>query len=105
VHPRSEDCILGGTLEVGNWDTEPDPAETAAILERCIDIAPPLAGVRVFESVVGLRPGRPRVRVELDHDLLPIPVIHDYGHGGAGITVSWGCAQDVAALVDQVAAW
>jgi D-amino-acid oxidase len=104
VHPRSEDCILGGTLEVGNWDTEPDPAETAAILERCIDIAPPLAGVRVLESVAGLRPGRPRVRVELDHDLLPIPVIHDYGHGGAGITISWGCAQDVAALVDQVAA-
>ena len=47
VHPRSKDCILGGTLEVGSWNTEPDPAETAAILARCTDIVPALAGVRV----------------------------------------------------------
>jgi D-amino-acid oxidase len=99
VHPRSRDCILGGTLDVGRWDTEPDPAETAAILDRCSDIAPRLAAAQVIESVVGLRPGRREVRVELDRDLLPVPVIHDYGHGGAGITIGWGCAQDVAALV------
>jgi D-amino-acid oxidase len=97
VHPRSEDCILGGTLEVGSWHTEPDPAQTAAILARCTDIAPQLAASRVIETVVGLRPGRPEVRVELDHELLPVPVVHDYGHGGAGITIGWGCAQDVVA--------
>ena len=101
VHPRSKDCVLGGTLEIGSWDTEPDPAETTAILERCIDIAPPLTGARILESLVGLRPGRPKVRVELDHELLPIPVIHNYGHGGSGITVGWGCAQDVVALLQQ----
>jgi D-amino-acid oxidase len=104
VHPRSEDCILGGTLDVGTWDTAPNPSETTAILQRCIDIAPPLERSRVLESIVGLRPGRPQVRVELDHDLLPIPVIHDYGHGGSGITIGWGCAQDVAALVQQLTA-
>jgi D-amino-acid oxidase len=102
VHPRSKDCILGGTLEVGSWHTEPDPAQTAAILDRCIDIAPPLAASRVLETVVGLRPGRRHVRVELDRDLLPVPVIHDYGHGGSGITIGWGCAHDVAALVEQL---
>ena len=101
VHPRSEDCILGGTLDVGSWDTRPDPAQTAAILDRCTDIAPQLSGSRVLQTLVGLRPGRPEVRVELDHDLLPVPVIHNYGHGGAGITTSWGCAQDVAALVPR----
>jgi D-amino-acid oxidase len=104
VHPRSEDCILGGTLEVGSWHTEPDPAEAAAILERCTDIAPQLVQSRVLETVVGLRPGRAEVRVELDHDSLPVPVIHDYGHGGSGITIGWGCAQDVAALAQQVEA-
>jgi len=103
VHPRSRDCILGGTLEVGSWDTEPDPAETLAILERCVDIVPALAGAPVLDSVVGLRPGRPEVRVELDDTLLPVPVVHDYGHGGAGITIGWGCAQDVTALVASVA--
>ena len=102
VHPRSKDCILGGTLDVGSWRTEPDPAETAAILDRCIDIAPQLTASRVLETVVGLRPGRPEVRVELDRDLLPVPVIHDYGHGGAGITIGWGCAQDVAALAAEL---
>ncbi|HXH77527.1 FAD-dependent oxidoreductase [Nocardioides sp.] len=104
VHPRSEDCILGGTLDVGDWHTEPDPAETAAILERCIDIAPRLADAEVLESVVGLRPGRREVRVELDEDLLPVPVVHDYGHGGAGITIGWGCGEDVASLVGELAA-
>jgi D-amino-acid oxidase len=103
VHPRSKDCILGGTLEVGSWNTEPDPAETAAILERCTDIVPALAGARVLESIAGLRPGRPEVRVEMDRDLLPVPVVHNYGHGGSGITVSWGCAQDVAGLVGELA--
>ena len=44
VHPRTTDCILGGTLEVGSWDTTPDPAQTAAILDRCADIAPAVAG-------------------------------------------------------------
>lgn len=99
VHPRSEDCILGGTLGVGSWDTEPDLSQTAAILDRCTDLAPRLAGSRVLETVVGLRPGRPEVRVERDLDLLPVPVVHNYGHGGAGITVSWGCARDVVDLV------
>ena len=39
MHPRSTDCILGGTLDEGSWDTEPDPAQTTAILQRCTDIA------------------------------------------------------------------
>ncbi|HEX5916366.1 MAG TPA: FAD-dependent oxidoreductase [Nocardioides sp.] len=102
VHPRSVDCILGGTLEEGSWETEPDPAETTAILERCTDIAPGLADAEVIESVAGLRPGRPEVRVELDEDVAPVPVVHNYGHGGSGITIGWGCAQDVAALVAEV---
>ena len=103
VHPRSTDCILGGTLEEGSWSTDPDPAETAAILDRCTDIAPRLADARVIETIAGLRPGRPEVRVELDEDLVPVPVVHNYGHGGSGITIGWGCAHDVAALVAEVA--
>lgn len=99
VHPRTDDVVLGGTLETGRWDTEPDPAETAAILARCTEIEPRLAGVRVLDSVVGLRPGRPTIRVERDLDLLPVPVVHDYGHGGSGVTVSWGCAREVVGLV------
>lgn len=102
VHPRTNDCILGGTLERGRWDTEPDVDETAAILRRCTDIVPALADAEVIESVAGLRPGRPQVRLEIDHTLLPVPVVHNYGHGGSGITLGWGCAAEVDGLVGQL---
>jgi D-amino-acid oxidase len=100
VHPRAADCILGGTLDVGRWDTEPDPAVAESILRRCRDLVPELAAADVIEHVVGLRPGRPEVRLEESE---PGPsgtrILHDYGHGGAGITLAWGCAEDVVRLV------
>lgn len=100
VHPRSGDCILGGTLERGVWDTRPDDAETAAILSRCRDIVPQIAAAEVLETVVGLRPGRPEVRLERDDSLLDgVPVVHNYGHGGSGVTLGWGCAAEAARLV------
>jgi D-amino-acid oxidase len=46
---------------------------------------------------VGLRPVRPEVRLEAVGR-----VIHCYGHGGAGVTVSWGCAEEVLGLVEQL---
>jgi D-amino-acid oxidase len=97
VHPRTDDCILGGTLEKGVWDTTPDPATTAAILKRCADLVPELAGAEVLAELAGLRPGRPEVRLE--REALDVPVVHNYGHGGSGITLSWGCAADVVALL------
>lgn len=103
VHPRTTDCILGGTLERGRWDTKPDAEETAAILRRCTDIVPALADAEVIDSVVGLRPGRPQVRLEIDHTLLPVPVVHNYGHGGSGVTAGWGCADEVTAMIGQLA--
>ncbi|MBC3195082.1 FAD-dependent oxidoreductase [Pseudonocardia sp. C8] len=102
VHPRVHDCILGGTLDEGAWDTNPDPAVGAAIVRRCLDIAPALRGAEVLEHVAGLRPARPEVRLEAEPATAGRPrVIHDYGHGGSGITLSWGCADDVAALAGQ----
>ena len=104
VHPRTRDCILGGTLEIGEWDTTPDVEQTAAILKRCADIVPALAGAPVIESIVGLRPGRQEIRLEVDESLLPVPVVHNYGHGGSGVTVGWGCAAAAADLVDSLSA-
>jgi D-amino-acid oxidase len=99
VHPRTRDCILGGTLDEGEWDTSVDPAAGAAIVERCADLVPALRGAPVLEQVVGLRPGRPTVRLEEDGRTGTARVVHNYGHGGAGITLSWGCAREVADLV------
>jgi D-amino-acid oxidase len=100
VHPRRGDCILGGTLDEGRWDTAVDPAAGAAIVERCCDLVPALRGARVLEHVVGLRPGRSTVRLEEAEPLNSgARVVHNYGHGGAGVTLSWGCAREVASLV------
>jgi len=101
VHPRSRDVILGGTIDTDAWDTTPDQDVTASILSRCADIVPALAEIDPVAAVVGLRPGRSEIRVETDMSLLPVPVVHNYGHGGSGITVGWGCAADVVALVDH----
>jgi len=54
---------------------------------------------RVIREVVGLRPFRPegfRVEAERVGNKL---LVHNYGHGGAGITLSWGTASLALDLV------
>lgn len=98
VIPRSGDCILGGTVDEGNASLVPDAEVARGILERNAPLLPPGAVFRVVEHKVGLRPGRPSVRVEAEMSGERV-VVHDYGHGGAGVTLSWGCAEEVVALV------
>jgi D-amino-acid oxidase len=97
VVPRSKDCVLGGTAEEGAWDTRPDP-EAAGILRRCAALEPLLEDAEVLEHGVGLRPGRPEVRLELEGLADGTPLVHNYGHGGSGVTLSWGCAEEAAGL-------
>ena len=98
VVPRSDDCVLGGSVGEGDCDLEPSAQTTAAILERCRALEPGLADARVLSVSVGLRPGRDEVRLEAERDGNGL-VVHNYGHGGAGVTLSWGCAEDVVRCV------
>lgn len=104
IHPRTDDCILGGTLDEHRWDTDVDPIEATSILARCIEMEPRLADAEVLEHVVGLRPARPTVRVE-ESATGPgrARLLHNYGHGGSGITLGWGCAQDIVELAGSAA--
>ena len=97
VIPRAHDIVVGGTDDAGEWDRTPSPEIADEILRRATDLVPALARTRVLRHKVGLRPARPEVRLERVGD-----VIHCYGHGGAGVTLSWGCAAEVAALADAV---
>lgn len=94
VVPRSRDIVIGGTDVEGEWSRTPSPEVASAILRRALRLVPELAGADVLAHRVGLRPARPTVRLERVED-----VVHCYGHGGSGVTLSWGCADEVAALV------
>lgn len=98
VIPRSRDVVLGGTAEEGAWDTAPDPDVAEEIRRRCAELEPRVADLPVVGHAVGLRPDRPSVRLERV-DVDGTAVVHDYGHGGAGVTLSWGCADEVAQLI------
>jgi D-amino-acid oxidase len=103
IVPRSADIVVGGTADVGGRSLAPDPATSRAILERARRLEPRLAGARVLSHAVGLRPGRPEVRLETEH-LDVGAVVHNYGHGGAGFTLCWGCADEAAELAERVLA-
>ena len=107
IVPRGCDqLILGGfaepnesRLDIGLDNYEP----VREVLRRCVEFLPALRGVKIddVEPVrVGLRPARQQnVRLERQHGT---SIVHNYGHGGSGVTLSWGCAEDAAKLVEQI---
>lgn len=98
--PHGDTVILGGVAQPDAWSREPDSATAQAILARCAGVEPRLRNAQVLDHRVGLRPTRPYVRVERV-TVNDRAVIHNYGHGGAGVTLSWGCAADACALVGE----
>lgn len=98
LFPQPYGLLLGGTADDDAWDTTPDPAVAAVVVARCARVEPRVATARVLAHRSGLRPCRDAVRLEVEHLPGGRICIHNYGHGGAGVTVSWGCAAEVAAL-------
>jgi len=98
VVPRSRDIVVGGTDEEGEWSRSADPDTAKLLVERAVELVPELARARVLGHRVGLRPVRPEVRLEAE-DRGGTRVVHCYGHGGAGVTLAWGCAAEVVELV------
>jgi len=95
VIPRRDDCVLGGCND--NLESM-DETITTRIVDECSRVLNvPLV---VKDSREGNRPFRKSgVRVEADILSDGRRVIHNYGHGGAGFSLSWGCAHKVAELV------
>jgi D-amino-acid oxidase len=98
MFPHGDTILLGGTNDEGNWDQDPQKPIAERIVAGCAEIDPRLRGVEILGHRVGLRPCRPEVRLEsepLDGGVL----WHNYGHGGAGISLSWGCAAELTESV------
>lgn len=99
--PQPGRLVLGGTAETDDWNAEPDPGTAQRIVARCARVRPEIARARIIGHRVGLRPARDAgVRIEAE----PLPgggrLVHNYGHGGAGVTVALGCARAAAGLID-----
>ncbi|NUR02242.1 MAG: FAD-dependent oxidoreductase [Streptomyces sp.] len=96
--PQPGRLLLGGTADEDAWSLEPDPEVASAIVRRCAALRPEIAGARVLGHYVGLRPVRDAVRLEREVLTGGRVLVHNYGHGGAGVTVAWGCAEEAAGL-------
>lgn len=101
--------ILGGTFQPDNWESQPDPDTSLRIMSRIVEAVPHIAGgkgvagLSVVRHGVGLRPYRKSgVRIEKEKLDDHTWIVHNYGHGGWGYQGSYGCAQDVVALVEKV---
>lgn len=101
--PYPDHVVLGGTQSRGETSTEPDQEVAERILRRCIAVEPRLGNARVRGHQVGLRPARPAVRLEVEQ-IGAARCVHNYGHGGSGVTLSWGSAFHAAALLGEPAA-
>jgi D-amino-acid oxidase len=97
--PHGDVIVLGGTAHKGAFDLPPRPEISARILRDCAAVFPALRGARVVAERVGLRPYRPQVRLEAETLPGGRTLWHNYGHGGAGVTLSWGCAREITAAV------
>ncbi len=104
ILPRKDGCVLGGISQKDNWNLNVDPAVSEDILVRCEQALPGIRQAPIIAELVGLRPGRYEVRLEREQLTDDCTVIHNYGHGGIGFTLSWGCAVDVVDLAQQVIA-
>ena len=96
--PRRDVTVLGGTAQKGDWDLNIREKDTEYILSKCEALWPELDRTKIVGQAVGLRPSRYEVRLEQEN-IDSRTIIHNYGHGGAGVTLSWGCADEVVRLL------
>ncbi|KAL0958106.1 hypothetical protein HGRIS_000276 [Hohenbuehelia grisea] len=119
---RSGDVILGGTRDKDDWFPLPRPDTTTKILTRTLALCPELTPPEtrsngrqptvddlrsiIVEEGCGLRPAREGgVRVEVEYvsaganSTAKVPIVYNYGHGGAGFQSSWGTAAEALRLL------
>lgn len=101
IIPNHKYCVLGGSAERDRWDVSVSDEEIEDIVERCARLDSRVRNGTMLGGFAGLRPGRPEVRLQLEELERGRVVVHNYGHGGSGFTLAWGCAQEVVETLAQ----
>ena len=100
VIPHVDSTILEGTFDTKNISQDVVPEDVTEIMRRCQVLVPSLSGAEIVDTWVGVRPMRKGgVRLEKDERTGRPVVIHCYGHGSLGVSMSWGCAEEVGSIV------
>ncbi|XP_011300670.1 D-aspartate oxidase [Fopius arisanus] len=106
IIPNIDSVILGGTHQENDYDRSVRPLESKFIRQGCARIIPALEASDTIMEWVGLRPVRSTIRLESEicqkGNGEKFTVIHNYGHGGSGVTFSWGCALDVVEILKKI---
>ncbi|XP_058792949.1 D-aspartate oxidase [Phymastichus coffea] len=106
VIPNIDTVIMGGTHQEGDFNLTVNPADSKFIKEGCERLYPSLQKGKMINEWVGLRPARQEVRLEPEIIREPgkedFMIVHNYGHGGSGITLCWGCALNVVEILRQL---
>jgi len=102
IIPNRDTVVLGSVDTKGNWDTKAKEGDREAIRRQCDKLCPGVKDTKLISESVGLRPcrtGGVRIEREIWNS---IEIIHNYGHGGSGVTLSWGCAGQVVKMVNEL---
>ena len=98
IVPRKDATIIGGTFEEYETETITNSNILEGLHQQAISVFPQLKNTTIKGSWAGLRPYRKEIRLEKEPGQ---NIIHNYGHGGSGFTLAWGCAEEVLSILQH----
>lgn len=105
ILPNGDIITIGGVRQNDDYNIDISEKDREDIKQRCYKLWPPLKGAHIAGEWVGLRPSRTPLRLETELMDLPngkLKVVHNYGHGGVGIALSWGTSLHATQMVKDL---